>query len=318
VIEKFADWLTYSVFNLSQESVFSESVNFFVYDSIKILLLILVVTHFMGVVKYYLPVAKIRKFLTSHKFYGTDYFFAAVFGAITPFCSCSSIPLFIGFLEARIPLGITLAFLVTSPLINEVAIALFIGMFGWQVTLIYITAGLGIGMMSGFILSRFNLEKYIEEFVWKEKQIKVSKPQEKESASYIIKKITSQALRIFKKVTPYVLVGVGIGAFIHGYVPDNYFEQYIQADNIWAVPLAVILAVPMYSNASGVIPIVQSLVVKGVPLGTALAFMMAVVGLSLPEAMILKKVMKWPLLSAFFDVVSLGIIVIGFIFNIVF
>jgi len=314
-LEALANWLTFSVFDIEQSSHLGSSFQFFFYDTFKIFALLLVITHFMSALRYYLPIEKLRDFLTKRKLYGVDYFLATVFGSITPFCSCSSIPLFIGFLEARIPLGVTFAFMITSPLINEVAIALFLGIFGWQVTLLYIAAGIVIGMVGGVILGKLKMEKYVEDFVWKVHAQKQNLEQKKESLGKVFPQISREAFSITKKIAIYILIGVGVGAFIHGYVPEGFFGKYLESAGFWGVPLATILAVPMYANASGVIPIIQSLVAKGVPLGTALAFMMAVVGLSFPEALILKKVLKWQLLATFFGVVTIGIILIGYLFN---
>ncbi len=313
--EYLAKFITFSIFSLEKGTHLAEAVNFFFYDSLKILFLILIITHLMSLLRYYLPIEKIRGFLTSRKFYGLDYFLATIFGAITPFCSCSSIPLFIGFIEARIPLGVTFAFLITSPLINEVAIALFIGMFGLKITLAYIFAGIFIGMLGGFIIGQLNLEKYVADFVWKA-HIKNHETKSREILfAQVWQEISAEAFGIMRKITGYVLVGVALGGLIHGFVPQGFFEKYLQKASWWGVPLAVILAIPLYSNASGVIPIIQSLVTKGVPLGTALALMMGIVGLSLPEAFILKKVLKWQLLAIFFSIVAVGIILIGYIFN---
>lgn len=322
-LEALANWLTFSVFAIEQGSHLGMSVQFFLYDTLKIFTLMLVITHFMSALRYYLPIEKLRDFLTSRNLYGLDYFLATVFGSITPFCSCSSIPLFIGFLEARIPLGVTFAFMITSPLINEVAIALFLGIFGWKITFLYIAAGILIGMVGGFILGKLNMEKYVEEFVWKVKsqkknQSEIEREKGRKKILKIFPEISREAFDIIKKIALYILVGVGVGAFIHGYVPEGFFGKYLESAGPWGVPLATILAVPMYANASGVIPIIQSLIAKGVPLGTALAFMMAVVGLSLPEALILKKVLKWPLLATFFGIVTFGIILIGYVFNVIF
>ena len=314
--EWLANYITFNIFSLEVGSHLANSVQFFFYDSFKITALILVITHFMSLMRYYLPIEKLRNFLTKHKFYGLDYFLATIFGAITPFCSCSSIPLFIGFIEAGIPLGVTFAFLITSPLINEVALALFIEMFGLKITILYVLAGILVGTIGGFIIGRLHLEKYVEDFVWKVKSQKQKIENQKTPFNKMLKIISREALDITKKITPYVLAGVGLGAFIHGYVPQGFFEKYLQKAGWFGVPLAVILAVPLYSNASGVIPIVQSLVSKGVPIGTALALMMAIVGISLPEALILKKVVKWQLLAIFFGIVTAGIIVIGYLFNI--
>ncbi|HFC11170.1 MAG TPA: permease [Candidatus Kaiserbacteria bacterium] len=310
-----ANYITFNLFALEAGSHLADSVQFFFYDSFKIIALILVITHVMSLLRYYLPVEKLRDFLTQHKFYGLDYFLATIFGAITPFCSCSSIPLFIGFIEAEIPLGVTFSFLITSPLVNEVALALFIGMFGLRITAYYVLAGILVGMVGGFIIGKLHLEKYVEDFVWK-MQSKKQMPARKELPfSKVLKIISIEALTITRKIIFYVIAGVGLGAFIHGYVPQGFFEKYLQKAGWWGVPLAVILAVPLYSNASGVIPIVESLVSKGVPIGTALALMMAIVGISLPEALILKKVIKWQLLAIFFGIVTIGIILIGYFFN---
>jgi len=268
----------------------------------------------MSLIRHYLPIKKFRNFLLNHKLYGMDYFLASGFGAITPFCSCSSIPLFIGLIQAKIPIGVTFSFLITSPLINEVAIALFIGLFGWKITILYIAAGILIGVIGGIILQKLKMEKYIINLE-ETNQCSCCNKKIILTPQQVITKIVAEAFNIVKKVLPYITLGVGLGAFIHGYVPQGFFEQYLQQWGIWGVPIAVIVAVPLYSNASGIIPIIQSLITKGVPIGTGLAFMMSTVGLSLPEAMILKKILKWPLLATFFGIVTAGIILIGYLFN---
>jgi len=317
-LEILSHEITFSLFSLEPGSHLAESVEFFLYDTFKIFVLMLFITHFMSALRYYLPIEKLRDFLQKNNLYGLDYFFATVFGAMTPFCSCSSIPLFIGFLEARIPLGITFAFMITSPLINEIAIALFLGIFGVKITLLYVIAGIGIGMLGGFILGKLNMEKYVEDFVWKIKsQKRNTLDEKKKSLIAVFPEISREAFDIIKKIMLYVIVGVGVGAAIHGYVPENFFQKYLEEAGVWGVPLATLLAVPMYSSASGIIPVIQSLIIKGVPFGTALAFMMAVVGLSFPEALILKKVLKWQLLATFFGIVTLGIICIGYLFNMI-
>jgi len=314
------DWFTYSLLGFSKASVFGGAINFFIYDAIKIVFLLIAINYFMAIVRHYLPVEKIRDFLVSRKFYGADYLLASVFGCITPFCSCSSIPLFVGFLSAKIPLGVTFAFLITSPLVNEAAVAVFLGVWGWKITLLYALAGITVGTISGFVLGKLNLEKQVADFVW---QVSVNqaqtanKEQARHSKKTLFRLFSKEAFDITRKIVPYVLIGIAIGALIHGFVPTGYFEKYITKDNIFAVPLAVILAVPMYANATGVIPIIESLVNKGIPLGTALAFMMATVGLSLPEAMILKKVMSIKLLAIFFGLTAFGMTAIGYLFNFV-
>ncbi|MBP6890913.1 permease [Candidatus Parcubacteria bacterium] len=314
-LQLFADWLSYSVFNLSSEAHLGTAVNFFIYDSLKILILLLIINYFMAVIRHYLPIEKLRDFLASRKWYGLDYFLATIFGTITPFCSCSSIPLFIGFLEAGIPLGVTLSFLITSPLVNQVAVVLFAGLFGWKVTILYVISAILLGVIGGFILSKLKLEKHVADYVWNIKSKKIDIQNGKEKFSVLIRKFWHEGLDLTKKITPYVLLGIAVGAAIHGFIPAGFFEKYITAENLFAVPIATLVAVPMYANAVGVIPIMQSLVEKGIPLGTAMAFMMAVVGLSLPEALILKRVMKIKLLIYFFGITTLNIIIIGYLFN---
>ena len=316
IIQLLADWLTYNILNIKPDSHLAGSVNFFIYDSLKILILLLIINYFMAIVRYYLPIEKLRSFLASRKWYGLDYFLGAIFGTITPFCSCSSIPLFIGFLEARIPLGVTFSFLITSPLVNEVAVVLFLGLFGSKITILYVFSAILLGMIGGFILGKLKLEKYVAPYIWEIKSKKNNLGVEKIPFSKLLKIFWLEGFDITKKITPYVLIGIGVGALIHGFVPTGFFERYIDTNNIFAVPIATILAVPMYANSVGVIPIIQSLVEKGIPIGTALAFMMAIVGLSLPEALILKKVMKTKLLFYFFGVVTICIIIIGYLFNI--
>ena len=319
-LQTLADWLIYSVFNIAQGSHLGEALNFFVLDTIKILILLFVITTVMGIVNSYFPIDKIRNFLSRNKLLGLEYLLASTFGAITPFCSCSSVPLFIGFVKGGIPLGVTFAFLITSPLVNEVAIAMFIGMFGLKTTIIYVTSGIILGMIGGYILGKLKLEKYLSPWVQgilanAEKEGDL----EEENQTFIqrIPKILNEAFSIIKGVFWYIIIGIGLGALMHGYIPTGFFENYISKDNPLAVPLATILGVPMYSNAAGVLPIIQVFVQKGIPIGTAIAFMMAVVGLSIPEATLLKKVMTWKLISIFFSVVTICIIISGYLFNII-
>jgi len=315
-LERLAHWLAYDVFRLVEDSHLGEAVSFFIYDSLKILLLLLVINYLMAIIRHYLPIEKFRDFLASRKWYGLDYLLAALFGTITPFCSCSSIPLFIGFLEAGIPLGTTLSFLIVSPLVNQVAVVLFAGLFGWKIAALYVVAAVLLGIVGGFILSKLKLEKYVADYVWKIKSNKLEVKTEKLSRRKLLVKFWQEGFAMTKKITIYVLIGIAVGAAIHGFVPAGFFEKYITAENLFAVPIAAIVAVPMYANAVGVIPIMQSLVEKGIPLGTAMAFMLAVVGLSLPEALILKRVMKMKLLLYFFGVTTVNIIIIGYLFNI--
>ena len=275
----------------------------------------------MGVINAYFPIDRVRNYLASHKLYGLQYVLASLFGAVTPFCSCSSIPLFIGFVKGGIPLGVTFAFLITSPLVNEVAIALFLGTFGLKITLVYAFSGIMLGVFGGYVLGKFKLDNYLSEWV---KQIQTnanveSVAWEGEKTPFVkrLPVIVKDAWNIVRGVLLYIIIGIAIGAFMHGYVPEGFFEQYMSKSNWYAVPLSVILAVPMYANAAGIVPVIEVFVAKGIPVGTALAFMMAVVGLSLPEATLLKKVMTWRLIGVFFGTITLFIIFSGYLFNLV-
>tara|TARA_R110001583_G_scaffold9319_8_gene44398 strand:- start:1352 stop:2182 length:831 start_codon:yes stop_codon:yes gene_type:complete len=275
----------------------------------------------MGIVNSYFPIDKVKNYLSRNKLYGSEYLMASLFGTVTPFCSCSSVPLFIGFVSGGIPLGVTFAFLITSPLVNEVAVGLFIGLFGVKMTLIYVFSGVLLGTISGMVLQKLKLESYLTPWV-KDILANAQKEQDdfiadKSSLRARLPIIWAEVLKILKGIVPYVIVGIAIGGLMHGYIPKGFFEKYMAKDNLFAVPIATILAVPMYSNASGILPVIQVLVSKGIPIGTAIAFMMGVVGLSLPEAMLLKKVMTLKLIGIFFGVVTLCIIISGYIFNII-
>ena len=320
-IQNIADWLVYDVLNLNKGQHLAEALNFFIYDTAKILILLFVVIFFMGIVNSYFPIEKVKNYLSRKKLYGLEYLMASFFGVVTPFCSCSSVPLFIGFVRGGIPLGVTFSFLITSPLVNEVAIGLFVGLFGLKTTLIYIVSGVLLGTISGIILQNLKLERYLTPWV-KEVLENAERDQhtfqlEEQSFKQRLPVIWAEVLKIIKGIIPYVIVGIAIGGLMHGYVPEGFFEKYMAKDNLFAVPIATILAVPMYSNAAGILPVVQVLVAKGIPLGTAIAFMMAVVGLSLPEAMLLKKVMTFKLIAIFFAVVTLCIIISGYLFNLI-
>ncbi|MBO5674567.1 MAG: permease [Paludibacteraceae bacterium] len=319
MIQRFADWLVYEVFSLDASTPLGVAVNFFFYDSIKIILLLFLISMLMGIINAYFPIERLKRFLVTHKLYGLDYFLAALFGGITPFCSCSSVPLFIGFVRGGIPLGVTLTFLIASPLVSEIAIAMFLGTFGIKTTLIYIVSGTVLSMIAGFILSKMRLERYLSDWVKAAQQQSNTQSQqwEAEQTPFLqrLPVIAKDALGVVKGVIWYILLGIGVGAAMHGYVPEGFFEQFLSADNWWGVPLAVVLAVPMYANPASIVPIIEVFVVKGIPLGTAIAFMMAVIGLSIPEAMMLKKVMTWRLIGIFFGVVTLLIIVSGYLFN---
>jgi len=313
------DYLTFELFILNPDSHLGEAINFFFYDTVKILILLFLISTLMGVVNAYFPVERLRIYLTTKKLYGLEYFFASFFGAVTPFCSCSSIPLFIGFVQGGIPLGVTFSYLITSPLVNEVAVAMFLGLFGIKSTLIYAGSGILLGMVGGYILGKLNLDRYLSNWV-REVQANSTTENAKwegEKTPFIdrLPSIINDGWGIVRKVLLYVIIGIGIGAAMHGYVPEDFFTEFLSADKWYAVPLAVILAVPMYANAAGIVPVIQVFVAKGVPLGTAIVFMMAVVGLSLPEATLLKKVMKWKLIGIFFGTITVFIILLGYLFN---
>ncbi len=320
MFEKVADIIVRDLFHLGLQSSWGKTFHFFIYDTLKISFLLVFIILLMGVVNSYFPVERIRRFLNGRKLWGIENFLASTLGALTPFCSCSSIPLFIGFLKGGIPLGVTLSFLITSPLVNEVALAIFWGIFGTKVTVVYAVSGILLGTIVGRLLGFLNLDRYLQDWVQElvKQKIQDSAEDAKKTLKERLPEIWQEAMSVFKRVFPYVLLGLSIGAVIHGHVPAGYFEQYITRDNMFAVPVATLLAVPMYANATGIIPVVQSLVSKGIPLGTALAFMMGVVGLSLPEALLLKKVMKIKLIVIYFGTVACAIMLIGFLFNILF
>ncbi|HQV51909.1 MAG: permease [Flavobacteriales bacterium] len=320
-IQNIADYLVFELFALERGEHLAEALNFFIYDSVKILILLFIVIFLMGIVNSYFPIEKVRNFLSRNKLYGAEYLMASIFGVITPFCSCSSVPLFIGFVRGGIPLGVTFSFLITSPLVNEIAIGLFIGLFGAKTTIIYVISGIILGSVGGYILQRLKLEGLLTPWV-KEVLASAQRDQEvfqaeNQTLMQRLPVIWAEVMMILKGVTPYVIVGIAIGGLMHGYIPEGFFEQYMAKENLFAVPIATILAVPMYSNAAGILPVVQVLVAKGIPLGTAIAFMMGVVGLSLPEAMLLKKVMTVKLIGIFFGVVTLCIIISGYVFNLI-
>lgn len=318
MIQQIVDWLVYDLMGIDATTHLGEALDFFIYDSLKIVLLLFLISAVMGVVNAYFPVERLRNFLTSRRLYGMQYLLASIFGAITPFCSCSSIPLFIGFVKGGIPLGVTFSFLITSPLVNEVAVAMFAGTFGWRVTVIYVVSGILLGTIGGFILGKMRLEKHLSDWVRQIQQMAgVSENTTSERISLVqrLPQILKEALGIVRGVILYVIIGIAIGATMHGYVPEGFFETYLSGEHWYAVPLAVILAVPMYANAAGIVPVVEVFVAKGVSLGTALSFMMSVVGLSLPEATMLKKVMNMRLILIFFGTVAAAIILLGWLFN---
>jgi uncharacterized membrane protein YraQ (UPF0718 family) len=311
-IQFFTDWLTYSVFGIIPKTLLADAVNFFIFDTIKIILLLFVIIFVVSIIRSFLPPEKIRKILSHEKKYVGNVL-AALLGIVTPFCSCSAVPLFLGFVQAGVPLGTTFSFLIASPMINEVALVLLLGMFGWKIALIYIVSGLLIAVFSGVVIEKMDVRNLVEEFArnGNGKNLNLPELSWKERTEYA----KTYTLDIVKKVWLYVVIGVGVGAWIHGYVPADFLAQYAGSDKWYAVPVAVVIGIPLYSNAAGVIPLVGALTEKGVAMGTALAFMMAVTALSLPEFMILKKAMKTKLILIFAGIVGLGIIFTGYLFN---
>ncbi|MFA7319260.1 MAG: permease [Parcubacteria group bacterium] len=311
-IQLFADWLTYSVFGILPKTLLASAVNFFIFDTIKILLLLFVIIFVVSIIRSFLPPEKIRNILSHEKKYIGN-ILASLLGIVTPFCSCSAVPLFLGFVQAGVPLGTTFSFLVASPMINEVALVLLLGMFGWKIALIYIVSGLLIAIFSGMVIEKIDVRNLVEEFALTDNGKNLNLPEL--SWEQRIKYAKMYTWDIVKKVWLYIVIGVGLGAWIHGYVPADLLAQYAGSDKWYAVPLAVVIGIPLYSNAAGVIPLVGALTEKGVAMGTSLAFMMAVTALSLPEFMILKKVMKTKLILIFASIVGIGIIFTGYLFN---
>ena len=319
MIQQFADWITFDLFKIAQGTALGTSVQFFVYDLSKILLMLFIITHVMSFVRTYLPLDRFGAFLQKKSFGGLEYLGASFLGAITPFCSCSSLPIFAGFLQSGVPAGFAFAFLITSPLVNEVALALFWGIFGWKITMIYFVSGIVLGVLGGKLLSSLHAEQHLRPITPQKKcTCTPTCTCKKPSIGQRIWNASKEAQGIMRSLVIYLILGIALGATIHGFVPTGYFEQYLtESASWWSIPLSVILGVPMYANAAGVIPIIQALVAKGVPLATALAFMMAVVGLSLPEALILRRFMQWKLLGLFFGLVTVCIVTLGYFFQIV-
>ena len=313
MIKTLADWLTYDTFQLAPGTHLADAVNFFIYDTIKILLMLTAIIFVVSIIRSFFPPEKVKKILARKaEFVGN--ILASLLGIVTPFCSCSAVPVFIGFLEAGVPLGVTLSFLIASPMINEVALVLLWGLFGAKIALIYIGTGLAVAIISGIILGRIPaVEKMVEDYVWELRMGETEIPQLSWKDRFQLASFHTQD--ILKRVTLYVILGIGVGAVIHGYVPIDFVATYAGRDNPFAVPLAVLIAIPLYSNAAGTIPIVQALMGKGMPLGTVLAFMMAVTAISFPEMVILRKVLKVKLLVIFAAILTVAIIMVGYLFN---
>ena len=312
MLKSFADYITFTLFGLIPGSRAGEALDFFIYDTVKIFLLLSTIIYVVAIIRTSFPPEKTKRML-SHKREYVGNVLAALLGIVTPFCSCSAVPLFIGFVESGVPLGVTFSFLISSPMVNEVALIMLWGLFGWKIALIYIGTGLVVAIVAGIVIGKLKMEKYVQDYVW-EMQVgntEIVTLNFREKLNYA-REYTQDLL---KKIWPYVVVGVGLGAFIHGYVPQDFLVRWAGPDNPFAVPIAVALGVPLYSNAAGVIPIVHALMEKGMAIGTVLAFMMAVTALSLPEAIILKNVLKNRLLVVFFGIVAAAIVCVGYLFN---
>ena len=315
MLKLFSSWLTYDVLSIAKDTLLAKAINFFIYDTIKIFLLLIVIIFVISIIRSFLPPEKVRNILSrKHKFTGN--ILAAMLGIITPFCSCSAVPLFLGFVRAGVPLGVTFSFLVASPMINEVALVLLMGLFGLKIAFIYIVSGMFISVISGGIIGRLKVERLVKEFVFAGNTAgtEIVTGMDWNQRLVYAKEYT---VDILKKVWPYIIIGVGLGAWIHGYVPVDFLAKYAGRDKWYAVPFAVLIGIPLYSNAAGVIPLVSALTEKGVSMGTTLAFMMAVTGLSLPEFMILKTVMKTRLIVIFAGIVGIGIVFTGYLFNLI-
>ena len=322
VIVPLSQWLTYDLFSIDKGTPLGDSVEFFFYDTAKILLLIVLMVYVIGWLRAAMHVERVRDYLAG-KGRGIGYFLGAGFGAITPFCSCSSIPLFLGFTTARIPLGITMSFLITSPLINEVAVVLLWGLLGWKFTIIYVVVGMFAGIVGGIIMDALRAERWLQPFLLdamknastREAAVEAGEApkmglMERHAFAY------SETSSIFKKVWLWVIIGVGLGALLHGYVPQEWFTENLGAGQWWSVPVAVAIGIPLYTNVTGIIPIMESLLLKGLPLGTTLAFCMSTVAASLPEVLMLKQVMRWKLLALFLGMLLVIFTVVGWLFNI--
>jgi uncharacterized protein len=313
----FSRWLTYDVFSLARGSGFASAVEFFVFDTPKVLLLLTLVVFGVGVARTYFTPDRARRILAGKR-EAAGNVFAALLGIVTPFCSCSAVPMFIGFVTAGVPLGVTFSFLISAPMVNEIALVLLFGLFGWKIAALYLGTGLGISMIAGWAIGRLGMEKHVEPWVYQAVGV-VGEGGGEESMSIADRvRYGYEAVRdIVGKVWVYVVLGIAVGAAIHGYVPENFMASFMGSGAWWSVPLAVLIGIPMYSNAAGIIPIVQALLAKGAALGTVLAFMMSVIGLSLPEMIILRKVLKVRLIATFGGVVGFGILIVGYLFNLV-
>lgn len=313
-LQAISNFIIDTIIGMQAGAHLTESLRFFIFEVPKVLLLLVLIIFVVGIVRSYFTAERTRKALEGKSLF-TGNVMASLLGVVTPFCTCSAIPLFIGFVQAGVPIGVTFSFLIASPMINEVAIVLLFGLFGWKVTAIYIGTGLVLAIVSGFIIGKLKLQRFVEPWVFDMQVSQDYEAEEKISFTDRINTGFSAVKEIVGKVWIYIVIGIGVGAGVHGYVPENYLAQLMGQSSWYSVPLSILIGVPLYSNAAGIIPIVSVLIEKGVPLGTALAFMMAVIGLSLPEMIILRKVLKVKFILIFVGIVSLGIITVGYMFN---
>lgn len=316
-LQPLTDFIINNILNLQKGTHLTETLRFFFFEVPKVLMLLILIIFFVGIIRTYFTPEKTRKALEGKSLF-TGNVMAALLGIVTPFCSCSAIPLFLGFVEAGVPLGVTFSFLIAAPMINEVAVILLFGLFGFKVAFIYIGTGLVIAIISGWIIGKLHLEHQVESWVYNIKAGISDNPDEKISFDQRIQSGYAAIIEIVGKVWIYIVAGIAVGAAVHGYVPEKFMAQLMGQSTWYSVPLSILIGVPLYSNAAGIIPIVSVLIEKGVPLGTALAFMMSVIGLSLPEMIILKKVLKLPLILTFVGIVSTGILIVGYLFNFIF
>lgn len=313
-LQPLADFIIDNIFRMQAGTHLTETIRFFIFEVPKVMLLLVLIIFGVGILRSYFTTEKTRKVLEGKSLF-TGNILAALLGIVTPFCSCSAIPLFLGFVEAGIPIGVTFSFLIAAPMINEVALVLLVGLFGWKIAVIYVVTGLTIAILSGWVIGKFKMEKYVADWVYSIKSNHQNENENKITLRDRIQKGYESVKEIVGKIWIYIIIGIAIGAGAHGYVPEHFLSSLLGNDNWYGVPLAILIGVPMYSNAAGIIPIVSVLIEKGVSLGTALAFMMSVIALSLPEIIILKKVLKWQLITAFVGIVAIGIVIVGFIFN---
>ncbi|HET9555132.1 MAG TPA: permease [Anaeromyxobacteraceae bacterium] len=313
-IQPLSEWLGFSVFGLARGSRLGESVVFFLYDAPKVLLLLVLIVFLVGIARSSFTAERTRAILAGRR-ESVGNVLAALLGVVTPFCSCSAVPLFLGFVEVGVPLGVTLSFLIAAPMVNEIALVLLFGVFGWKVAALYLATGLIIAILSGFILGRLGLERFVEPWVYESMQAAAGFEAQQLGFVGRVEKGLGAVREVVGKVWPWVLAGIAVGAGIHGFVPEGLLATFMGKSAWWSVPVAVLVGVPMYSNAAGIIPVVEALLGKGAALGTVLAFMMSVIGLSLPEVVILRKVLRPPLIAAFVGVVATGILLVGWLFN---